>query len=313
MNLLGIADLDSAALDGLLRTAAAYRPLLEEPSAKVDHLRGRTVVNLFLESSTRTRVSFELAGKLLSADVINFGSGGSSLAKGESLRDTVETLSDMGFDAIVIRHASAGVPHQLTGWTDAAVVNGGDGMHEHPTQALLDCLTLQQTFGPDISGLSIAFVGDFAHSRVARSATLAFSALGATVTLVAPPTLLPHDLSPWPARVVHDLDALIDEDPPDVVYTIRPQAERMSEALYPSVAEYVIRYGITDERFARLPARTRLLEAGPLVRGVQMSNAVADSPRNLMHNQVRNGVAVRMAVLATVLDAVPAEWVEGEQ
>lgn len=267
---------------------------------KVDTLKGKSIVNLFFEDSTRTRVSFELAGKLLSADVINFSASGSSLNKGESLRDTVETISAMGFDAIVVRHKSAGVPWQMLKWTDASIINVGDGAHQHPTQGLLDALTITRYLGrSDLSGIRIVIVGDIAHSRVVRSDVGIFNLLGADVTLVAPPTLLPPDISEWKISIAHDLDDVITKC--DVIYTIRPQRERINEALLPSMDEYIARYSITNDRFARLDEHVAIMEAGPLVRGVQMSNAVADSDRNLMNQQVKHGVAMRMAVLQSLI------------
>ncbi|MGH7882591.1 MAG: aspartate carbamoyltransferase catalytic subunit [Candidatus Dormibacteraceae bacterium] len=300
-HLLGIAELNRTEIEEILRIAETFVQLAQESKSKVSALRGKTVINLFFEDSTRTRVSFEMAGKLLSADVINFGSGGSSLSKGESLRDTVETISSMGFDALVVRHGSAGVPMQMLKWTDAAIINAGDGNHEHPTQALLDCLTLRQALNRrSFKGVHIAYVGDFTHSRVAHSGIYAFRALGADITVVAPPTLLPYDMSPWPVTVTHNLDEVLADV--DIIYTVRPKSERITEALFPSLDEYITMYGITDERFARLDERVLLMEAGPLVRGIQMSDDVADHMRNLMNRQVTNGVAVRMAVLTMLLN-----------
>ena len=299
-HLLGIAELSRDEIEEILRVSERFVELAEANSSKVDALRGKSIVNAFFEDSTRTRVSFELAGKLLSADVINFSSSGSSVNKGESLRDTVETISSMGFDSIVVRHGRAGVPVQMQRWTDASIVNAGDGNHEHPTQALLDCLTLRQAFNRQFfDGLRVVYVGDFAHSRVARSGIYALRALGAEITVVAPPTLLPSDMSPWSVAVNHDLDDALTTA--NVVYTVRPKNERMKEALFPSLDEYITMYGISDERFARLRDGVVLMEAGPLVRGVQMSDNVADSMRNLMNRQVTNGVAVRMAVLLMVM------------
>lgn len=299
-HLLGIAELNRDEIEEILRLSEKFVELAETRSSKVDALRGKTVINAFFEDSTRTRVSFELAGKLLSADVINFTSSGSSVNKGESLRDTVETISSMGFDALVVRHGKAGVPVQMQKWTEASIVNAGDGNHEHPTQALLDCLTLRQEFNrKSFDGLRVTYVGDFAHSRVARSGIYALRALGAEITVVAPPTLLPYDMSPWPVTLTHDLDDALPKA--DVIYTVRPKNERMKEALFPSLDEYITMYTINDDRFARLREEVVLMEAGPLVRGVQMSDNVADSMRNLMNRQVTNGVAVRMAVLTMLL------------
>jgi aspartate carbamoyltransferase catalytic subunit len=264
----------------------------------VPALLGKTIVSLFYEDSTRTRLSFETAAKRLSADTMNFSVGTSSVNKGESLRDTVETIEAMGVDAIIVRHGSAGVPWQITGWVDCSVINAGDGGHEHPTQALLDSYTIRQHCG-SLRGRHIAIVGDIKHSRVARSDLLAFVALGAEVTLVAPQTLLPARLDGWPVKVSHDLDAVLPSA--DVVYLLRMQRERMNEMLIPSLREYTTCYGMTIERAARLPKNALIMHPGPMNRGVEISAQVAGLPNAVIIDQVKNGVAVRMAVLFLLL------------
>jgi aspartate carbamoyltransferase catalytic subunit len=299
-NILSITELGREGVEELLGRAASFVEVLDRPSPKVPALRGKTIVTLFFENSTRTRTSFELAGKLLSADVINFSASTSSVGKGESLRDTVQTIDAMGFDCVIVRHKSSGVPWQVAQWTQASVINAGDGAHQHPTQALLDALTLRQQLGRDsFEGLRLTLVGDIAHSRVSRSAIDIFTMLGADITVVAPPTLLPPDVVSLGVSVSHELDEVLTKS--DVVYTIRPQRERIAEALIPSMDEYITNFSITNDRFARLEEHVVILEAGPLVRGVQMADAVADNARNLMNKQVRNGVAVRMASLFLTL------------
>jgi aspartate carbamoyltransferase catalytic subunit len=270
----------------------------ERTIPKVPALRGRTVVSLFFEDSTRTRLSFETAAKRLSADTMNFSVSTSSVKKGESLRDTIETIEAMGVDAIVVRHASAGVPRQIAQWATSAVINAGDGWHEHPTQALLDCYTIRQRLG-DITGKRIAIVGDIRHSRVARSNIAAFTALGADVTLVAPPTLLPPSLEGWPVKVSTDIDAVLPTV--DVCYMLRMQRERMTEALIPTIREYSSRYGLNERRAELLPDHALIMHPGPMNRGVEIDAAVADLPNTVIVDQVRNGVAVRMAVLFLLL------------
>jgi aspartate carbamoyltransferase catalytic subunit len=299
-HVLSIPDLGRDGVEEILGRAASFVEVLDRPSPKVPALRGKTIANMYFEASTRTRTSFELAGKLLSADVINFSAGGSSLDKGESLRDTIQTIGSMGFDALVIRHGSSGVPHMATQWIDSSIINAGDGAHQHPTQGLLDALTLRQQLGRDtFEGVRMAIVGDIAHSRVTRSAIDIFSMLGADITLVAPPTLLPPNPTALGVAVQHDLDEILPKT--DVIYTIRPQQERIDEALIPYMSEYITRYTITNARAARLDEHVVILEAGPLIRGIQMADRVADSARNLMNKQVRNGVAVRMACLFLTL------------
>ncbi|MFT4220403.1 MAG: aspartate carbamoyltransferase catalytic subunit [Microbacterium sp.] len=275
---------------------------------KLPTLRGKTVVNLFFEDSTRTRISFEAAAKRLSADVINFSAKGSSVSKGESLQDTAQTLQAMGADAVVIRHGASGAPRTLatSGWISAGVVNAGDGTHEHPTQALLDAFTIRKrTFGADsrgrdLAGLTVAIVGDILHSRVARSNVWLLHTLGAEVTLVAPPTLVPQDVSAWPARVGYDLDSAI-ADGPDALMMLRIQLERMNAAYFPTEREYSRRWGLDARRLAALGAGSMVMHPGPMNRGLEISAEAADSARSTVLEQVANGVSVRMAVLYLLL------------
>lgn len=297
-HLLSVDDLGAAGIDEVMRLTDSFVEVSERAIPKVPALRGKTVAWLFYEESTRTRLSFETAAKRLSADVMNFTVSSSSVKKGESLRDTVQTIEAMGVDAIVVRHGSAGAPWQVAQWSNASVINAGDGWHEHPTQALLDCYTIRQRLG-SLEGLRIAIVGDIKHSRVARSDVLAFTALGADVTLVAPPTLLPASLDGWPVAVSHDLDAVLPKV--DIVYLLRMQHERMSEPLVPSLREYTARYGLTLRRVDLLDAAAIVMHPGPMNRGVEIAAEVADLPRSVIVNQVRNGVAVRMAVLFLLL------------
>jgi aspartate carbamoyltransferase catalytic subunit len=288
----------------------------EREIKKLPTLRGRTVVNLFFEDSTRTRISFETAAKRLSADVINFSAKGSSVSKGESLKDTALTLQAMGADAVVVRHQASGAPHTLatSGWTHGAVVNAGDGTHQHPTQALLDAYTLRRHLvgdggradvsGRDLDGLKVAIVGDVLHSRVARSNVQLLHTLGAQVTLVAPPTLVPVGVEAWTARVSYHLDEVIADDKPDAVMMLRVQRERMSSAgggFFPSPLEYTRGYGLDARRLAALPDHAIVLHPGPMNRGLEISADAADSPRAVIVEQVANGVAVRMAVLYLLL------------
>jgi aspartate carbamoyltransferase catalytic subunit len=265
---------------------------------KVPALRGRTVVNLFMENSTRTRISFELAAKRLSADVINFSASGSSVAKGESLKDTALTLQAMGADAIVIRHASSGAPAQLTRWVDAHVLNAGDGTHEHPTQALLDLYTMREKLGR-LDGLRVAIVGDVMHSRVARSLSFGLATMGAEVTLVGPPTLIPDDAPGWGVQVSYDLDAVVPKL--DACYMLRVQRERQRLEYFPSVREYARLFGLTRERAAMLPDHALIMHPGPMNRGVEIDSDVADLPGSVIEEQVTNGIAVRMALLFLLL------------
>ena len=298
-HLLSIDDLGREGIQEVLRVADAFAEVESRPVRKVPTLRGRAVATLFFEDSTRTRLSFETAAKRLSADVLSFSAASSSLKKGESIRDTVETIEAMGMDALVVRHASAGVPEQVSRWvTRCKVVNGGDGWHEHPTQALLDCFTVRQARGA-VEGLRVLVVGDVRHSRVARSQVLAYSALGASVTLVAPSSLLPPSLEGWPVDVADDLDtALLGAD---VVSLLRLQAERGSGAFVPSLREYTARFGLTVRRAALLAPDAVVTHPGPMIRGVEIASDVADLPQSLVTRQVANGVAVRMAVLFLLL------------
>lgn len=300
-HLLSIADLSSTDIHGLLELTDHMVEVSGRTIPKVPALRGKNVVSLFFEDSTRTRTSFDTAAKRLSADTMNFSVSSSSVSKGESLRDTVETISAMGVDAFVIRHKSSGAPQQITRWTTASVINAGDGWHQHPTQALLDCYTIRTSLNrrDGFDGLRIAIVGDIKHSRVARSDVQAFTALGAHVTLVAPPTLLPPVLDGWPVEVSHDLDSLIPHL--DVLYLLRVQRERMDEALLPSMREYSSMFGLTPQRAAILPAHALVMHPGPMNRGVEMAVDPSELPGSVILNQVTNGVAVRMAVLFRLL------------
>jgi aspartate carbamoyltransferase catalytic subunit len=297
-HLLSISDLGRDGLTELLDLTDSFVEVSQRNIPKVPALQGKTVVSLFYEDSTRTRLSFETAAKRLSADTMNFSVSTSSVKKGESLRDTVETIEAMGIDAIVVRHAGAGVPWQVAKWSSASVINAGDGWHEHPTQALLDCYTIRQ-HRHSLEGLRIAIVGDVKHSRVARSDVLAFTALGADVTLVAPPTLLPPSLAGWPVDAATDLDEVLPKV--DVVYLLRMQKERQTEALLPSLREYTARWGLTRDRARLLADNALIMHPGPMNRGVEIATEVADSPNAVITQQVANGVAVRMAVLFHLL------------
>lgn len=300
-HLLGVADLGGAVgIEEVMRLTDSFVEVSERTIPRVPALRGKTVAWLFYEDSTRTRLSFETAAKRLSADTMNFSVSSSSVKKGESLRDTARTIEAMGIDAIVVRHASAGAPHRIATWVEAAVVNAGDGWHEHPTQALLDTYTLRQRLG-SLEGRHIAIVGDIKHSRVARSDVWAFTAMGARVTLVAPPTLLPSSLEGWPVSVSQDLDSVLPSV--DAVYLLRMQQERMTEALLPSLREYTACFGLTNQRVELLRDDAWVMHPGPMNRGVEIAADVADLPRSLILDQVRNGVAVRMAVLYLLLGA----------
>ncbi|SDH39402.1 aspartate carbamoyltransferase [Leifsonia sp. 98AMF] len=315
-HLLSTRDLPREDAIRLLDIAEDMADVQDREVKKLPTLRGKTVVNLFFEDSTRTRISFEAAAKRLSADVINFSAKGSSVSKGESLKDTAQTLQAMGADAVVIRHGSSGAPQTLaaSGWIDAGIVNAGDGTHEHPTQALLDAFTMRRRLhgtasrGKDLDGVSVAIVGDILHSRVARSNVWLLRTLGAHVTLVAPPTLLPVDVSGWPASVGYDLDAAIAEGP-DVVMMLRIQAERMNAAFFPTTREYTRRWGLDEERLGRLRADSIVMHPGPMNRGLEISAAAADSPRSTVREQVANGVSVRMAALYLLLSGAGPEQV----
>ncbi len=304
-HLLSAADLTREDAELVLATADEMRSLADRPIKKLPALRGRTVVNLFFEDSTRTRISFEAAAKRLSADVINFSAKGSSLSKGESLKDTALTLEAMGADAVVIRHGASGAPHRLahSGWVRSSVVNAGDGTHEHPTQALLDAFTMWRHLGPrnggTLDGQRIAIVGDVLHSRVARSNALLLQTLGAEVTLVAPPTLLPVGVDTWGVETSYDLDGVIPKA--DAVMMLRVQRERMNGGFFPTAREYSRRYGLDGRRMATLQDHTIVMHPGPMVRGMEITADVADSDRSVIVEQVTNGVAVRMAVLYLLL------------
>ena len=297
-HLLSINQLERDDIVRILDTAGSFREVGTRVIKKVPALRGRTVVNLFYENSTRTRISFELAAKRLSADVINFSTSGSSVAKGESLKDTALTLQAMGADAIVIRHSSSGAPHTLTRWVQASVLNAGDGTHEHPTQALLDLLTMNDHF-PSLEGLRVAIVGDIRHSRVARSLTFALGKMGGQLTLVGPPTLIPPEAPAWGAEVSHDFDAVLPKL--DVCYMLRVQRERQRQQLFPSIREYSRLFGLTRARVDALPERSLVMHPGPMNRGVEIASDVADLPRSVITDQVTNGIAVRMSLLYLML------------
>ncbi len=297
-HLLSAADLTLEDALLVLDTAEELAQVSERTVKKLPTLRGRTVVNLFFEDSTRTKTSFELAAKRLSADVINFAAKGSSVSKGETLKDTALTLEAMGSDAVVIRHSWSGAPVNLARIIRGSVVNAGDGTHEHPTQALLDAFTMRQKLGR-LEGLKVTIVGDILHSRVARSNVLLLKTLGAEVTLVAPPTLLPTGVDAWPAEVSYDLDAVLPKS--DVVMMLRVQRERMGAAYFPSLREYSRRYGLSVERAAQLQEHTIVMHPGPMVRGMEIASEVADGLRSTIVDQVSNGVSVRMSVLYLLL------------
>jgi aspartate carbamoyltransferase catalytic subunit len=293
-HLLSAGDLDAKAATEILDIAAEMAAVSGREIKKLPTLRGRTVVNLFYEDSTRTRISFEAAAKRLSADVINFSAKGSSVAKGESLKDTAWTLQAMGADAVVIRHPASGAPHRLAHWVDGSVLNAGDGTHEHPTQALLDAYTIRQRMGK-IDGLRVAIVGDVLHSRVARSNLLLLPTLGAKVILVGPPTLVPPSLG----ETTYDLDGVLPSS--DVVMMLRVQRERMNDSYFPSAREYSRRYGLDGARLRRMPEHAIVMHPGPMNRGMEITPEVADSPRSTIVEQVTNGVSVRMACLYLLL------------
>ena len=307
-HLLSTRDLSRDEAITILDVAEDMADVAEREVRKVPALRGKTVVNLFFEDSTRTRISFEAAAKRLSADVINFSAKGSSVSKGESLKDTAQTLAAIGADAVVIRHGASGAPHVLanSGWIDAAIVNAGDGTHEHPTQALLDAFTIRRRLhgadsrGHDLDGVSVTIVGDILHSRVARSNAWLLTTLGASVTFVAPATLLPIGVENWPVEVSYDLDIALAAKP-DVVMMLRIQGERMHAAFFPSAREYSRIWGLDDERLAVLAADSIVMHPGPMNRGLEISAAAADSPRSTVREQVANGVSIRMAVLYLTL------------
>ena len=299
-HLLSINDIDKEFAMTILDTAAELAKVSEGPVKKLPTLRGKTVVNLFAEDSTRTRISFEAAAKRLSADVINFTAKGSSISKGESLKDTAQTLQALGADAVVIRHPASGAAHRLAQgkWINGTVINAGDGTHEHPSQALLDAYTIRKHLKDgkgDLSGIHVAIVGDILHSRVARSNILLLNKLGATVTLVAPPTLLPHQVEKWPVRISYDFNEVLPTV--DAVIMLRIQQERMSDLYFPSEREYSTLFGIDAERLALTKKGSILMHPGPMNRGLEISAEAADSEQSVVVEQVANGVSIRMAIL----------------
>jgi len=303
-HLLSINDLSENEAIAILDTAVELARVSDAPMKKLPTLRGRTIVNLFAEDSTRTRISFEAAAKRLSADVINFSAKGSSVSKGESLKDTAQTLQAMGADAVIIRHQASGAPHRLASseWMSGTVINAGDGTHEHPSQALLDSYTLRKHLmhgSKDLKGLHIAIVGDILHSRVARSNVLLLSKLGAVVTVVAPPTLLPVGIESWPTKVSYDFDDVIAQA--DAIMMLRVQSERMQELYFPNAREYSRYFGLNSDRVKRMKKDSIIMHPGPMNRGLEITADVADSARSVIVEQVSNGVSVRMAILYTLL------------
>jgi aspartate carbamoyltransferase catalytic subunit len=298
-HLLSMDQLDADDITHILDTAESLRQVTDRPIKKLPTLRGRTVCNLFYEASTRTRISFELAAKRLSADVINFSADSkSSVSKGESFKDTAWTLEAMGVDAIIVRHGSSGAPHQLARWVKASVLNAGDGFHEHPTQALLDLFSIRERF-KDLEDLNVAIVGDIVHSRVARSNVKGLVTMGANVTLVGPATLIPSQAKEWGVTIEHDLDAVLEDL--DVCYLLRVQKERQNEQLYPSDREYASLWGLDSRRAARLKPEALVMHPGPMNRGVEIGADVSESHRSIVLDQVSNGLAVRMSLLYLML------------
>lgn len=303
-HLLSIADISRSDAIKILDTAAELARVSDTPMKKLPTLRGRTIVNLFAEDSTRTRISFEAAAKRLSADVINFSAKGSSVSKGESLKDTAQTLQAMGADAVIIRHGASGAPARLAAceWMSGAVINAGDGTHEHPSQALLDAFTIRKHLSQgreDLQGLRVAIVGDVLHSRVARSNVLLLTKLGAHVTLVAPPTLLPVGVESWPVSITYDFDQVLDSL--DVVMMLRVQQERMGELFFPNAREYSRYFGLNTDRLNALHPGAIVMHPGPMNRGLEITAESADSARSVIVEQVANGVSVRMAILYLLL------------
>lgn len=301
-HLLSIADLSRDEIGEIMDTAISMHDVQRRQVKKLPTLRGRTIINFFFEDSTRTRSSFEIAGKWMSADTINLTGKGTSVSKGESLRDTVKTVDAMGVDMMIVRHLASGAPAQIAQWTSCSIVNAGDGMHEHPSQALLDAYTLRSKLG-DLEGKHIAIVGDLTHSRVLRSNLLCLRALGANVTLVAPPTLMPSGIGSWAAadsfEVSYDLDAVLPHV--DAVMMLRVQRERMSGGFFPTAREYAVRYGLTARRLALLPKHAVITHPGPMNRGLEISADAADDAQSLVLDQVSAGVAVRMSILFHLL------------
>ncbi len=315
-HLISVQDLSKPEALGLLATAKELARITDGPNKKLPTLRGKSIVNLFFEDSTRTRISFETAAKRLSADVINFSAKGSSVSKGESLKDTAQTLQAMGADAVVIRHGSSGAAKRLadTQWISATVINAGDGTHEHPTQALLDAFTIKEHLradAQDLSGVNVVIVGDILHSRVARSNVLLLDKLGAKITLVAPPTLLPVGVSEWPVEVSYNFDDVIDKC--DVIMMLRIQLERMQDSYFPTEREYARRYGLNSLRLTKLKSTAIVMHPGPMNRGLEISADSADDVRSVVVDQVKNGVSVRMAVLYELLGGAPFVAGEGDK
>lgn len=303
-HLLSINDLSKVEAISILDTAQELARVSDGPMKKLPTLRGRTIVNLFAEDSTRTRISFEAAAKRLSADVINFSSKGSSISKGESLKDTAKTLQAMGADAVIIRHSASGAAQRLADseWMSGSVINAGDGTHEHPSQALLDAFTIRKHLskgGNDLTGLRVAIVGDVLHSRVARSNVLLLSKLGAQVVLVAPPTLLPVGIEAWPCQISYDLDEVIANV--DAIMMLRIQLERMSEMYFPNAREYSRYFGLNSDRIRAMKAEAIVMHPGPMNRGLEITADAADGARSVIVEQVTNGVSIRMAILYLLL------------
>ena len=304
----GIDDLEKSGIEEILALSDHFHEVSTRRIPKVPALRGKTIALLFYEDSTRTRLSFETASKRLSADSLNFSIGSSSVKKGESLRDTIETISAMGDDAIVVRHGSAGVPWMLPRWTDAAVINAGDGSHEHPTQALLDCYTIRKNLG-ELNGKRIAIVGDIKHSRVARSNVKAFLALGASVTLVGPKTLMPFNTDDWGVETTDQFDSVIGDS--DVLYMLRMQLERQQKSFVPSLREYAKEYGLSDSRAQSMKPESLIMHPGPMNRGVEVSSNIKEHPKSVVNNQVANGVIIRMSALYYLLGSGSITKLEG--
>ncbi|WP_134773513.1 aspartate carbamoyltransferase catalytic subunit [Ornithinimicrobium flavum] len=301
-HLLSIADLSAQEITSILDTAVSMHEVQDRDVKKLPTLRGRTIINFFFEDSTRTRSSFEIAGKWMSADTINLTGKGTSVSKGESLRDTVLTIAAMGVDMMIVRHPASGAPQQIAQWVDCSIVNAGDGTHEHPSQALLDAYSLRRALG-ELTDRHVAIVGDLTHSRVLRSNLLCLRKLGAAVTVVAPPTLMPSGIASWAAAdgfaVSYDLDAVLPTV--DAVMMLRVQRERMSGGYFPTAKEYAVTYGLTSGRLARLPAHAVIAHPGPMNRGLEISADAADAARSLVLDQVSAGVAVRMSILYHLL------------
>ncbi len=303
-----IDDLGRSGIEEILTLSDHFHEVSTRRIPKVPALRGKTIALLFYEDSTRTRLSFETASKRLSADSLNFSIGSSSVKKGESLRDTVETISAMGVDAIVVRHGSAGVPWLLPRWTGAAVINAGDGSHEHPTQALLDCYTIRNKLG-DLDGKRITIVGDIRHSRVARSNVKAFLSLGASVTLVAPKTLMPFNTDDWGVETTDQFDSVIGDS--DVLYMLRMQLERQQKSFVPSLREYAKEYGLSNSRAQSMKPESLIMHPGPMNRGVEVSSNIKEHPNSVVNDQVANGVIIRMSALYYLLGAGNVTKLEG--